>query len=124
MLDPCRRLEHEGFQVTYLTPIAEGLIAPQQVREALRADTVLVSIMHANNEIGVLQDIEAIGAPSVASATVPLHVDAAQSAGKVAIDVARAAVRSAVVHRAQALWPQGHRRAVLRRRRGAPRCSR
>jgi cysteine desulfurase len=88
VLDPCRRLEHEGFQVTYLDTDREGLIAPQRVREALREDTVLVSIMHANNEIGVLQDIEAIAAICRERA-VPLHVDAAQSAGKVALDVER-----------------------------------
>jgi cysteine desulfurase len=88
VLDPCHRLEHEGFQVTYLDTDRDGLIAPEHVREALRADTVLVSIMHANNEIGVLQDIEAIAAICQERA-VPLHVDAAQSAGKVALDVAR-----------------------------------
>jgi len=88
VLDPCHRLEHEGFQVTYLDTDHEGLIAPERVREALRDDTVLVSIMHANNEIGVLQDIAAIAAICQERA-VPLHVDAAQSAGKVAVDVAR-----------------------------------
>jgi cysteine desulfurase len=88
VLDSCHRLEHEGFQVTYLDTERDGLIAPERVREALRADTVLVSIMHANNEIGVLQDIEAMAAICQERA-VPLHVDAAQSAGKVAVDVAR-----------------------------------
>ncbi len=88
VLDPCHRLEHEGFQVTYLDTDHEGLIAPERVRAALRDDTVLVSIMHANNEIGVLQDIEAIAAICHERA-VPLHVDAAQSAGKVALDVER-----------------------------------
>jgi cysteine desulfurase len=88
VLDPCHRLEHEGFEVTYLDTARDGLIAPQSVRAALRADTVLVSIMHANNEIGVLQDIEAIGAICQERA-VPLHVDAAQSAGKVGLEVAR-----------------------------------
>jgi cysteine desulfurase len=88
VIDPCRRLEHEGFQVTWLDCDRGGLIAPEQVRTALREDTVLVSIMHANNEIGVLQDIEAIGAICRERA-VPLHVDAAQSAGKVAVDVTR-----------------------------------
>ena len=88
VLDPCHRLEHEGFKVTYLDTDREGLIAPERVREALRDDTVLVSIMHANNEIGVLQDIEAIAAICRERA-VPLHVDAAQSAGKVALDVER-----------------------------------
>jgi cysteine desulfurase len=88
VLDPCHRLEHEGFKVTYLDTDQAGLIAPERVREALRADTVLVSIMHANNEIGVLQDIEAIADVCMERA-VPLHVDAAQSAGKVAVDVTR-----------------------------------
>jgi len=88
VLDPCHRLEHEGFKVSYLDTDADGLVAPECVRAALRDDTVLVSIMHANNEIGVLQDIEAIAA-ICHEREVPLHVDAAQSAGKVAIDVTR-----------------------------------
>src|ERR1700687_2408147 len=88
VIDSCRRLEHEGFQLTYLDTDREGLIAPERVREALRDDTVLVSIMHVNNEIGVLQDIAAVAAICQERA-VPLHVDAAQSAGKVAVDVAR-----------------------------------
>jgi cysteine desulfurase len=88
VLDPCHRLEHEGFKVSYLDTDQQGLVAPERVREALREDTVLVSIMHANNETGVLQDIEAIAAVCQERA-VPLHVDAAQSAGKVAVDVTR-----------------------------------
>jgi len=88
VLDPCHRLEQEGFQVTFLDTDRDGLIAPEQVRAALRDDTVLVSIMQANNEIGVLQPIEAIGEICQAHGT-PLHVDAAQSAGKIDIDVAR-----------------------------------
>jgi cysteine desulfurase len=88
VLDPCRRLEQEGFRVSYLDTDRDGLIEADQVRAALRDDTVLVSIMHANNEIGVLQDIEAIG-EVCRSREVPLHVDAAQSAGKVQIDVTR-----------------------------------
>jgi cysteine desulfurase len=88
VLDPCRRLEQEGVRVTYLKPDAEGLIDPAQVRDAIGPDTVLVSIMHANNEIGVLQDIEAIGR-YCREREVPLHVDAAQTAGKVEIDLAR-----------------------------------
>jgi cysteine desulfurase len=86
VLDPCRRLEQEGCAVTYLTPDRDGLIDPQAVRAAMRADTVLVSIMHANNEIGVVQDIAAIGA-WCRERCVPLHVDAAQSAGKFELDV-------------------------------------
>ncbi len=88
VLDPCRQLEQEGCAVTYLTPDRDGLIDPEAVRAALRADTVLVSIMHANNEIGVVQDIAAIAAVC-RERGVPLHVDAAQSAGKLDLDVAR-----------------------------------
>jgi len=57
VLDPCKRLEKEGFSVTYLTPDRSGWIDPEAVRAAIRPDTILVSIMFANNEIGVLQDI-------------------------------------------------------------------
>src|SRR5580700_10778700 len=87
VLDPCRRLEQEGFQISYLDTDRDGLVKPGQLDALLRDDTVLVSVMHANNEIGVLQDIEALGA-ICQSRGVPLHVDAAQSAGKVDIDVA------------------------------------
>lgn len=86
VLDPCKRLEQEGFQISYLDTDRDGLVSPQHLSELLREDTVLVSVMHANNEIGVLQDIEAIGALCQARG-VPLHVDAAQSAGKMEIDV-------------------------------------
>jgi cysteine desulfurase len=88
VLDPCKRLEQEGFQVTLLDTDRDGLISPERVRATLRDDTVLVSIMHANNEIGVVQDIGAIAQVCHARGT-PLHVDAAQSAGKVQIDVAQ-----------------------------------
>jgi len=91
VLDPCRRLEQDGVLVNYLSPDALGIIDPQQVREAIGEDTVLVSLMHANNEIGVLQDIDAIGA-CCRERGVPLHVDAAQSAGKVPIDLSNAPV--------------------------------
>src|SRR5215813_2057982 len=62
VLDPCKRLEKEGFSVTYLTPDRSGRIDPEAILAALRPDTLLVSIMFANNEIGVLQDVAAIGA--------------------------------------------------------------
>ena len=86
VLDTCRQLEREGFEVTYLEPAANGIIEPQAVADALREDTILVSIMHANNEIGVINDIAAIGEITRA-AKVLLHVDAAQSAGKLPIDL-------------------------------------
>ena len=86
VLDPCKQLEKEGFEVTYLKPNSEGLITPEAVQAALTADTILVSLMHGNNEIGVLTDIAAIGALTRAHGAL-LHVDAAQTTGKVAIDV-------------------------------------
>jgi cysteine desulfurase len=87
VLDTCAYLETKGFEVTYLQPDASGIVEPEQVAAALRPDTLLVSLMHANNEIGVINDIAAIG-EVCRKAGVPLHVDAAQSAGKVAIDLA------------------------------------
>lgn len=88
VLDPCRQLEREGFEVTYLTPNADGLIEPKMVADALREDTILVSLMHVNNEIGTITDIEAIG-ELTRSKGIVFHVDAAQSAGKVDIDMSR-----------------------------------
>lgn len=86
VLDTCRQLEREGFEVTYLEPNQAGITTPDMVAAALRDDTILVSIMHANNEIGVVNDIAGIGEVTRA-AGVLYHVDAAQSAGKVAIDL-------------------------------------
>ncbi|MCW8328032.1 IscS subfamily cysteine desulfurase [Photobacterium sp. SDRW27] len=86
VLDPCRQLEREGYEVTYLEPESNGLIDLAKLRDAIREDTVLVSIMHVNNEIGVIQDIAAIG-EMCREKKVIFHVDAAQSAGKLPIDV-------------------------------------
>ncbi|SEA32862.1 cysteine desulfurase IscS [Microbulbifer marinus] len=86
VLDTCRQLEREGFEVTYLNPRADGIVYPEQVEEALREDTILVSLMHVNNEIGVVNDIAAIG-ELCRSRKVIFHVDAAQSAGKLPIDL-------------------------------------
>jgi cysteine desulfurase len=86
VLDPCRQLEREGFEVTYLEPEANGLIDMAKLRDAIREDTVLMSIMHVNNEIGVIQDITAIGELCRENKIV-FHVDAAQSIGKLPIDV-------------------------------------
>jgi cysteine desulfurase len=86
VLDTCGYLEGEGFEVTYLDPGSSGLISPEAVAGALRPDTILVSIMHANNEIGTLNDIAGIGRVT-RDAGVLLHCDAAQSAGKVPIDL-------------------------------------
>lgn len=87
VLDTCRQLEREGYEVTYLEPDENGIIQPQAVADALREDTILVSLMHVNNEIGVITDIAAIGEITRANGVL-FHVDAAQSAGKIDIDVA------------------------------------
>ncbi|MBB5186132.1 MULTISPECIES: IscS subfamily cysteine desulfurase [Zhongshania] len=87
VLDTCRQLEREGFEVTYLDPTDKGLITAEAISAALRDDTVLVSVMHANNEIGTINDVAAIGEVCRANGVV-FHVDAAQTAGKVVIDMA------------------------------------
>ncbi|MGB5453025.1 MAG: IscS subfamily cysteine desulfurase [Sedimenticolaceae bacterium] len=86
VLDTCRQLEREGFEVSYLDVQPSGLLDLGVLESAIRPDTVLVSVMHVNNEIGVIQDIAAIGA-LCRERKVIFHVDAAQSPGKVAIDL-------------------------------------
>jgi cysteine desulfurase len=85
VLAPCRQLEREGFAIDYLSPGPAGIVEPEQLAQALRPDTVLVSLMHVNNETGVVQDVAAYAALCRARGIV-LHVDAAQSAGKVPLD--------------------------------------
>ena len=87
VLDSCRQLEREGFEVSYLDVQPDGLLDLEAFEAALRPDTVLASVMHVNNEIGVIQDIAAIGA-ICRERKVVFHVDAAQSPGKVPIDLA------------------------------------
>ncbi len=87
VLDTCRQLEREGYEVTYLDPKDDGLLDIKTLEGAIRDDTTVVSIMHVNNEIGVIQDIAAIG-ELCRSKKIIFHVDAAQSAGKVPIDLA------------------------------------
>jgi cysteine desulfurase len=88
VLDPCRRLEREGFEVSYLRPGPDGIVEPSQVEAALGADTILVSLMHVNNETGVVQEVGEVGRICRARGVL-LHVDAAQSAGKLDLDVTR-----------------------------------
>ncbi len=88
VLDTCRQLEREGFEVTYLAPASNGIIDPGQLAAALRADTILLSVMHVNNEIGVVQDIRAIG-QICRSHGVVFHVDATQSIGKLPVDLSQ-----------------------------------
>ncbi|AFM32333.1 IscS subfamily cysteine desulfurase [Stutzerimonas kunmingensis] len=86
VLDTTRQLEREGFEVTYLEPGEDGIVTPAMVEAALRDDTILVSVMHVNNEIGTINDITAIG-ELTRSRGILFHVDAAQSTGKVEIDL-------------------------------------
>jgi len=86
VLDTCRELERQGYEVTYLDPESNGLIDLNKLAAAMRDDTILVSIMHVNNEIGVIQDIAEIGEMCRARKII-FHVDAAQSVGKIEIDM-------------------------------------
>jgi cysteine desulfurase len=86
VLDTCRQLEREGYEVTYLDPDEQGLTTPEMVQAALREDTILASVMHANNEIGVVNDIAGIG-EICRAAGVLFHVDGAQSVGKIPVDL-------------------------------------
>ncbi|MBK5016069.1 IscS subfamily cysteine desulfurase [Pantoea sp. S62] len=88
VLDSCQQLEREGFDVTYLTPAANGIVSPEQLRAALRDDTILVTLMHVNNETGVVQDIAAFG-ELCREREILLHVDATQSVGKLPIDLSQ-----------------------------------
>lgn len=86
VLEPARQLQDQGWQLTVLPVDGTGLVAPQAVAQALREDTALVSLMHANNEVGTIQPISEIARITRAHGVL-LHTDAAQSAGKIAIDV-------------------------------------
>lgn len=86
VIDACKALERDGFDVTWLVPADEGRVPPQQLREAIREDTVLVALLHANNETGVINDIAALGLVCRENGVL-FHVDAAQSAGKLPLDL-------------------------------------
>src|SRR6185436_3455025 len=91
VLDTMKELERQGFDVTYLAPERNGLLDLAAFEAALRPDTILASVMLVNNEIGVIQDVAALGA-ICRSRKVLFHVDAAQATGKVTIDLSRWAV--------------------------------
>ena len=88
VLDSCRQLEREGFEITYLDPLENGIISPEMVFSAIKENTILVSLMHINNEIGVINDIESIGRITREKGII-FHVDAAQSTGKLPIDLSK-----------------------------------
>lgn len=88
VLDTCRQLEREGYEVTYLAPESDGIIDLDKLAAAMRSDTTVVSIMHVNNETGVIQDIEKIG-EMCRERGIVFHVDATQSVGKLPIDLSK-----------------------------------
>jgi cysteine desulfurase len=114
VLDSCRQLEREGFEVTRLKPGPDGIVQPSQVESALRPDTILVSLMHVQNEIGVVQDVGAVGR-LCRSRGVLLHVDAAQGAGKLPIDVERDCIDLLALTAHKIHGPKGIGALVLRR---------
>ena len=85
VLDSCDKLARDGFEVTYISPKQDGLISPELVEQALRDDTIFVSLMHVNNEVGTITDVNAIGEITRARG-IPFHVDAAQSAARLPLD--------------------------------------
>ncbi|MXY88942.1 MAG: IscS subfamily cysteine desulfurase [Gammaproteobacteria bacterium] len=115
VLDSCRQLEREGYEVTYLDPDSNGLISPETVEKTLRPDTILVSLMHVNNEIGVVNDIEAIGEVTRRNKVI-FHVDAAQSAGKLDIDLEKMQVDLMALTAHKLYGPKGIGALYVRRK--------
>lgn len=115
VIDAFKQLEKEGFEVTWLKPGADGIVRPEQVREALRPDTQLVSLMHVNNETGVIQDVAAIGA-ICRERGVPFHVDAAQSAGKLPLNVEAMNIDLLSITAHKTYGPKGIGALYIRRR--------
>ncbi len=115
VLDTCQHLEKSGYTVTYLAPESNGLLDPEKFRAVLRDDTVLVSIMHINNETGIIQDIDAIAAIT-ASRHILLHVDGAQSAGKLALDVSKTPIDLLSLSAHKAYGPKGIGALYLRKK--------
>jgi cysteine desulfurase len=115
VIDTLKQLEREGFEVTWLKPEANGLVHPDQVREALRPDTQLVSLMHVNNEIGVIQDIAAVG-QLCRERGVLFHVDAAQSIGKVRVNVEAMCIDLLSLTAHKAYGPKGIGALYVRRK--------
>ncbi len=115
VLDTCRQLESEGFEVTYLDPNENGEISIENIEENIREETTLVSLMHINNEIGVVNDIEKIG-ELCRNKGIIFHVDAAQSAGKIEIDLSQLKVDLMSFSAHKIYGPKGIGALFVRRR--------